>query len=399
MVIKAVGITSEEVRLRGIFKLAGCLALVAAMAGVAEAQITSVTMEPLSTFGSNGWLAPGSSEYLTSSGNTQRGMSWNPVTNNVLVAFRQNVSGIASSIVRFDGTTGETLGVMNNTGVTGGAFAINMVDTAIDGAIYAGNLSTSATSNFKVYRWADETSVPSVVFDAATTLARTGDSFSVYSSSVPGSSVRFAAAGTNNTSASNFFVGSADGTNTGTAFTSVPSTSTTSNDYRLSLSYVEEDLLIGNQGGLARITSITGSTATVDASVSLGGASLRALDFLEVDGLQMLAVIDSNNSLVRIFDITDPSNPTVLAGPLTTTVGTLGTNGDGTGSVSWGNVEPISGGYVATLYAMNTNQGVQAFTVTMVPEPSTWSMLFAGAALGIFTLRRKGSVGRREMTA
>ena len=35
------------------------------------------TLSPLTTFGSNGWLAPGSNPYLTTT-NDQRGIGWNP---------------------------------------------------------------------------------------------------------------------------------------------------------------------------------------------------------------------------------------------------------------------------------------------------------------------------------
>jgi len=383
-------------------KLALCamVVLVAVTARISEAQITSATLEALSSFGTNGWLAPaaaGPGVYLLNSGATQRGLAFNPATGNVLVAFRNNVDGVQNSIVRFDGTTGSTLGTMNNTGVSGGTFAINMLGVNADNAIYAANLSISSTSNFKVYRWADEAAVPTTVFDGLSGLARTGDSFAVRGS---GADTRFGIAGTNATSASNFFVGLPDGSDTGTTYLSVPGTLTTSNDYRLSLTFVDSDTLIGNQGGTggsARVTTFLGNSATVDVSIpvtsaGIGSAGVSALAYLQVAGTPLLATMDMNNSQVRILDITNPASPTVLAGPFTTTTGGLATNGDRVGQMAWGNVvDNLDGTYSARLYALNANQGVQAFSVTLVPEPSTWAMLAtaAGVAGGVVVRRRR----------
>ena len=50
--------------------------------GIAHAQ---VTLSPLTTFGSNGWIAPGSNSYV-STGNNNRGLGWNPVTKNLVLA-------------------------------------------------------------------------------------------------------------------------------------------------------------------------------------------------------------------------------------------------------------------------------------------------------------------------
>lgn len=383
----------------------GALLVLAAMtARVSEAQITSATLGALSSFGTNGWLAPAaaaSGVYLLNSGAAQRGLAFNPATGNVLVAFRNTVDGVSNSIVRFDGTTGATLGVMSNTGVTGGTFPINMLGVNADNAIYAANLSTSAGSNFKVYRWASEAAVPTTVFDGLSGLARTGDSFAVRGS---GADTRFGISGTNTVSASNFFVGLSDGSNTGTTYLSVPGTLTTSNDYRLSLTFVDSDTLIGNQGGpggVARLTTFSASTAAVDASIpvtsaGIGSGGVTALAYLQVAGTPLLATMDMNNSQVRILDITNPASPTVLAGPFTTTTGSLASNGDRVGQMAWGNVvDNLNGTYSARLYALSANQGVQAFSVTMVPEPTSLSLVFGAAGLGLAGLRRRGGFGRR----
>lgn len=333
-----------------------------------SAVVAQASMVPLPGFGTNGWLAPGTTPYITT-GNTERGMSYNPQTGNLVLVARQNVAGVANNVRVINGATGADLGGLNNTGIAGGTFLVNMVDVAADGSIYVANLATSATANFKVYKWTSEasgfTTPPAVVFDIATGVTRLGDSFAVTGGS--GSNpVIFAAAGTNNVSASNFAVGTTDASNSFNAYLSVPGTGTASNDYRLSLSFVDQDTVIGNQGGLARVTSFAGSTATLDASVSLGGAAQRALDYAVIGNTKVLAVIDSNSSLVTLLNVNDPANPWVIA-TANNTSGTLTANANGTGAVAWGAIS----GNTATLYAMNSNQGIQAFQVTLNPIAQT----------------------------
>ena len=360
----------------------------AATAALTGAGIASADLAPITTFGDNGWLKPSNLAtvpyaYL-STGNTERGLSYNPVTGNVLLVSRQNVGGIDANIRILNPLTGADIGGLDvTTGVVpaGGTFKVNAIDVGADGAIYVGNLSTAANSNFKVYRWANESAPATLAYDGLTGLARTGDSFAATGS---GSSTVLAAAGSNNVTASNFAVlATTDGLNyTSTAYTSVPGTSTATNDYRLGLTFVDNDTLIGNQGTNARVTDFA-ATANVVDSIPLGAAQ-RAIDYAVIDGIPFIAVIDSNSSLVQVLDITTPSAP-ILYDQLNLTSGLLAANGNGngTGAVAWGAITGDS----ATLYAMNTNQGIQAFTFK-VPEPTTLGAL-ALAAGGLMLRRRQ----------
>ncbi|MBM4063369.1 MAG: DUF4623 domain-containing protein, partial [Planctomycetes bacterium] len=204
--------------------VAATLAAVAASTALAQSSIT-----PLATFGTNGWLAPGSSPYLGVT-HMERGLAYNPVTGNLVL-----VSRSGGTFVRLlDGNTGTDLGGFDTTGMTGGTYVVNMAGVDDSGAIYVGNLSTLATSPFKVYKWDSEQLglliPPAVVYDALTGVTRTGDSFAIYGGLT--TPAVFASAGSNNVSASNFVVGTLDGTNTSTAYLSVPGTSTANNDYR-----------------------------------------------------------------------------------------------------------------------------------------------------------------------
>ena len=325
-----------------------------------------VTMAPLPGFGTNGWLAPGSSAYL-GTGGLERGLAYNPTTGNLVLVSRAG----GNNIRVLNGTSGADLGGLDNTGLTGGGtFPVNMCGIGDDGFIYVSNLVTSAAGNFVVYGWTSETAglttPPITIFNASTGISRIGDAFAV-TGNFP--NAQFAAAGSSIVSASNFAVGALDTTSAFVPYLSVPGTTTANNDYRLGLTFVDSSTIIGTQGATGRMTIFNGVSATVTASIPLGGAPRRAMDYAVIGGTPVLAVIDTNTSIVTLLNLADPNNPLQLA-QSTTTTGTLIANGNGTGSVAWG---PIVGN-TATLYAMSSNQGIQAFTVTFNPLASTTSL-------------------------
>jgi hypothetical protein len=109
-------------------------------------------------------LAAGDRPYLTSSGSAfERSAAYNPVTGHTLLAHRASAAEDAMSIIILDSATGEELGSLDLTDVSGGTFSLSQIKVADDGAIYGANLST-ATQDFRIYRWADETSLPMLVY-------------------------------------------------------------------------------------------------------------------------------------------------------------------------------------------------------------------------------------------
>jgi len=325
------------------------------------------SMVPLATFGTNGWLSPGTSGFL-GTGNLERGFAYNPVTGNLILCSRAG----GPNLRILNGATGADLGGLDVTGLAGGTFVVNMVDCAADGTIYACNLSTSITANFKVYKWlAEVPGVPSTVaYDALPNVSRAGDSFAVTGGS-GGNPIKFAAAGSNTTVAtpnSYFVVGTVDGSNTGTTYSGIAGTPTANNGYRLGLTFVDQNTLIGTQGAAALLTTFSGTTATLVASVGTSAAQ-RPLDYAVINGTPVLALIDTNSSIVSVYDISAPSSPLLLTSA-TTTSGALTGNTNGTGSVQWGAIT----GNTATLYAMSSNQGIQAFTVTVATPANNRSV-------------------------
>ncbi len=361
-----------------------------------------VTMSPLTTFGSNGWLAPGTSPYLTTA-NNERGLGWNPVTKNLVLPSRNGGNFVAI----INGTTGAVVKTMDTTGVSGGTLALMGAGVSDDGEIYVPNLQSgsSALSPFKVYKWTGEsdTSAPSVAFSQVNPQTtngafRFGDAFAVYGS---GTSLKFAAAGGSSGTTSglpnngNFMIGSLDGSNTNTIYRNIPNTLIASNDYRLSVAFVDANTIIGNQGASAKFTDFVAATtlsntgAIITGSVALGAAD-RPLDYTVINGQALMAVVNTNSSLISIYDVTNPSAASLLTTG-STVVGTLSSNGNATGGVQWGEMlSPTS----QVLYAMSTNQGIQAMVFQAVPEPSTYAMLGgAFAAIGVIASRKRRNEG------
>lgn len=108
-------------------------------------------------------IAPGDRTYITT-GNTERGVAYNPITKHVLVVSRSD-----ATIYILDAETGADVGTLNMGDgiVSGGTFPMNMIGVSDDGVIYMANLSTSTTAPFlRVYRWASEAAeAPTVAFE------------------------------------------------------------------------------------------------------------------------------------------------------------------------------------------------------------------------------------------
>jgi hypothetical protein len=102
--------------------------------------------------------------------NNMRSLAYNPATGHLLVSSRTG----AANIFIINPTTGDSLGLLNMTGVSGGTFAINYIRVTSEGVIYTSNLVTAASNVFKIYRWANESAAPTVAFEGYVGY-RTGD--------------------------------------------------------------------------------------------------------------------------------------------------------------------------------------------------------------------------------
>jgi hypothetical protein len=352
----------------------------------AQAQLT---LNPLTGFGgSDGWLAPGEGGYAyLTTGNTERGLAYG--NGHLYLASRANVSGSAINVRILDPLTGGDLGALNTTGITGGTLAINMISASADGSIYAANLASATT--YKVYKWANESSTPTVAYSGAPlTGARIGDTLDLFGS---GSSTRLVAGyGNSPTVAGNNGYAVIDptaGTATHITFSGTPPNA---GDFRLGITFGQNDSTVyGAQGGsaISRLTTYSGSSGTLAASLTLKAITERPIDFANVAGVPLLATIQAGNfnatlgvdPIVRIYEVSDPLNPSLL-GQANLTTGSPAPNANGTGQIIFGDVVNNT----VKLWAMASNEGIQGFLIT-VPEPGAMSLALLG--LGVFAMMRR----------
>lgn len=351
-----------------------------------------VTSDPTYRFLGNGLppvadpqrpLLPADPASAINAGNLERGMAYNPATGNLLVVSRNAPNG--GNIRILNGTTGADVGSLDQTGVTGGNFSMNMIGVADDGAIYLSNLSTNLTSSdYKIYRWENEQAAPTPVYNSTgidvLAGARLGDSFDVFGSGV---NTQFVAGFGISTSTpplegTNGFVKFS--TTDGLSFTSStvaispavdPLVTPASGEFQYGITFKDSDTIIGkSRANPATVVDASGTTGTVVDQQSTDGISMRLLDFAVVDGKPLLATLEASGSnttqskpRVMIYDMSNPSLPLadrkIAEASLLSTA--LGPNGNASGQIKFGAIE----GKTAALYAMSTNNGIQAFTLTL----------------------------------
>ncbi|PWU10130.1 MAG: hypothetical protein C5B50_26085 [Verrucomicrobia bacterium] len=355
-----------------------------------------VTLNPLTSWGNNGWLAPGGADHYVTTGTTERGLAYG--NGHVYLVSRANVGGNAINIRIMDPNTGADLGGLATSGISGGTFAVNAAGVGGDGTIYVCNVTSadSSANPFKVYSWATESATPTVAYSSGTLLSngRIGDALAANGSGASTTLV----VGISNANPSAPFKGYGivnPPANTGTAVT-VSAANTT--DFRLSLSFTDSSHVIGTEMDSGtpyyRYTSFSGSSGTLIASPTIpdpgNKKADRLLSYTVIGGRAILAVANTVDSHVSIYDVTDPINPVWLASQ-TNTFGSLAVNMNWTGAVAWGpSHDNGDGTSLADLYTLSTSQGIQAFVVT-VPEPGV--LTISGLGIGLLGVCR----GRRRM--
>lgn len=353
-------------------------AAIAAVCVLSQAQ-AQLTISALSGFSPNGdgWFAPAEGGYgFLGTANLERGLAYG---NGELYLVSRNGGNF---IRRLNPLTGAEVGTLNMTGVSGGSgAAINMVAVANDGVIYAGNLVlNSATSPFKIYRWASPTATPTTAYSGnPLTSGRFGDSLAV--NGIGASTIL--AAGSATSSNGYALIDPTAGTGSYVNFLSGPAVGS----FRLGIDFTDATHVIGSQGSSALQYSTTSGSYL--GAGTLSTASQRPLGYTVLGGMPLLGVVDTVDGILRVYDA---SNPLSLGSPLlfgTAPPFAHNSNGNATGDVAWGDQFWDGSKWNSYLYAMDSNNGIQAWIVS-VPEPSSLALaLLGGAFVGFNHLRRK----------
>jgi len=355
------------------------LALLATLSAPAAPLLT-----PLTSFGGgDGWLAPGEGGYtFLTTGNNERGLAFG---NGHVYLVNHNAG---NNIRILDPLTGADLGALNNTGISGGTFGVNNIAVGSDGIIYAANLTVQATTTpYTVYKWATEASTPAVAF-SGTPIAggRVGDDLAAIGGG--GSTLLVAGFNSSPSVTGNNGYAIINPTTATSSQISFSGTPPNAGDFRLGITFIDSSHVIGTAGSsLYRNTSFSGTSGTLINSPAIpdpaGATADRLLAYKIIGGKSLLAVQSIGDSHVSIYDASDPSAPVWLASGNNTS-GTLTANGNGTGEMAWGDpVDNGDGTFTVALYGMSSNQGIQAFLVT-VPEPGVGSLAALGIGMLVF---------------
>ncbi|MCB1099745.1 MAG: DUF4623 domain-containing protein, partial [Verrucomicrobiae bacterium] len=302
-------------------------------------------------------VLPGERDYV-GTGNTERGLAFNPVTSNVLVVSR----AVATDLWVLDGATGEEKHQMDTLDVSGGTFGLNLVGVGDDGVVYGANLSTStATVNLKIYRWADDAAdtLPTVAFEGdpagideetgeSLNARRWGDTFDVTGSGVD---TRIIVGSRDSTTVAVFTT--TDGEN----FTPTLIDGVANGSGSLGLAFDGPDAILSNIiSGSLRRAEIDVANGTVTASQTFPPSAVAAsVSPVAADaenrllaGINLVAGPDS----VLLYDISDLAVGPVLLSEMALPVDEA--NGNGVGALDFGD---------GMLFALDTNNGIHAFTI------------------------------------
>ena len=321
---------------------------------------------------SNVWnILPGDRAYV-STGSTERGLAFNNFSTNLLMVSRTP----SNQIVVLDPFTGAEKHFLNLSGVVDGTLPLNVIGVAADGAVYAANLTTTATSpSYKIYRWADDspstTSFPVFIGDPGLGVQpnlRWGDNIAVRGAGADTQILIAPGSGTNvvllRTSSGVDFQ-----TEIAPAVIAVSGVPTGFGAITLGLSFGPSTNTFWAKSGSGALYLIqfdlnSNTAAVIQTFASpIVAATLRGIAADPSQSFLAGVAVEAPNDNVRIYDI---SNLTI--GPVLRdqeAFGTQNSNPNGTAATAFG---------MNHLFALDSNNGLKAFALNTNYVPPSVSI-------------------------
>ena len=313
-------------------------------------------------------------QYSASSGNIP---SWFGIDTERGLAFGRTLSGTESindrifvvsrssglSVIILNAQTGNEVGTLNTSGISGGTFSLNDIGVTEDGKILACNLTMNANIDaFRVYMWNNETSAPvlllSYLADASNNITL-GDKFTVTGNYLTGTAQIWAASST--TGQNKVFRWSMSGG----VFNNTPQIIELSDVIVGSIANASVSPLMNNSfywnanGQNARKYSSDGTLIGVIPSsvISTATNAIRYMGNLGSDEFVAAYSYENNNIVVARILSGIPEN--AISYSNSPTLGSL-TNANGTGDID----SKTNSDFTIEIFILATNNGIGLFTTS-----------------------------------
>jgi hypothetical protein len=327
--------------------------------GATNSLVANVTVNPLVRSAAMTLLwsnAPGSRPYITSD-STQRGLTYNPDSLNLLVVSRTP----SNAVYVLNSETGEDVGQLGLSGVSGGTFAVSKIGASDGGPVFVANLAQNG-QDFRIYRWTIEVlgDSPALAYSGNPTGSATnrwGDTFDVRGA---GNNIQILAG----TRASNVFAifTTTDG---GDTFTAHPITvaGAGANAFGLGLAFGTGNTVWAKGDGSTPLRLVEfdlgAGTGTVLQSYSAAQFTSAALPLAVQPDQNLLASISIENpDNLRLYTTFNLANPPVLIDQ--EQFPTDNANDNFAGALDFGGDK---------LFALDTQNGLLAMSIGTIAVP------------------------------
>lgn len=258
-----------------------------------------------------------------------------------------------------DAATGNDVGTLNTTGITGGTYALNDIGVTTDGKIIGANMTINAsTSAFKIYKWDNETSVPDTLFTYLGDAVRLGDKITVVGDYSAGTAEIWAASAT--TGQHKVY----KWTMTGGVFNRIPQVINCSDALTSAISSAavgplpNGDFYWNANGQNARKYQANGTLIGIipGTIIATGSNAIRYLGNVGSDEYVAVFAYGSGNNNARILRIPNGDPTAAVLYGVTPTMGSIA-NTNGAGDVDF----QLNNDLTVNVFVLTTNNGVGAY--------------------------------------